>query len=178
MTTQNDPDPSAPTLSGGVPGSAAPASLARRAAARLIDGVLLAVATSVVGMVLGLNRSSPFGLSSYVDTAVSSLLNAAIFLAYWAYLETSTGQTLGKKCLGITVTAGDGEPIGLAQAVTRNVWVVCGAAAVVPVIGSPLGGLASLVAVVTIAIGIHADKLDRRGWHDQLAGGTRVVTLP
>ena len=175
MTTHNDPEPSAMPRTGDASVGAAPASLARRAGARLIDGVLLAVVTSVLAMVLGLDRTSPFGFSGYISTAISSLLNAAIFLAYWVVLETRTGRTLGKRCLGIVVTTADGGPVDVGQAVVRNIWVVCGIASVVPVIGSPLGGLASLVAAVTIAVGIHGDHVDRRGWHDRLAGGTRVV---
>lgn len=175
MTTHNEPEPSAPPRTGGAGIGAVPASLVRRAAARLIDGVILAVVTSVVAMVLGLDRSSPFGFSGYVTTAISAVLNAAIFVAYWVVLESRTGQTPGKKCLGIVVIAADGGPIDLGRAVTRNIWVACGITSVVPVIGAPLGGLASLVAVVTIAVGIHGDPVDRRGWHDRLADGTRVV---
>jgi uncharacterized RDD family membrane protein YckC len=152
-----------------------PASLGRRAAARLVDGLILAVVASVVGMVLGLNNNGPLGFGGYITAALTAVVNAAIFLAYAASMETRGGQTVGKRCLGITVTASDGGRVALSQAVMRNIWLVCGVAAVVPVVGSPLGGLASAVAVVTIAIGIHNDDKDRRGWHDRLADGTRVV---
>ncbi|KRF28133.1 hypothetical protein ASG94_21120 [Nocardioides sp. Soil805] len=142
-----------------------------------MDGLVLAVAASVVTMLLGLDRTTPLGVDSYVRTALSGVLNAAIYVAYFAYGESGGRQTLGKRCLGVNVVGPDGGDISLVQAVTRNVWLACGVAAVVPVVGPLLGGVAAVAAVVTISVGINSDETHGRGWHDKLAGGARVVRL-
>ena len=63
----------------------------------------------------------------------------------------------------------------LEEAARRNCWVAFGVLGVVPVVGGFVGGLASLVAVILIAVGINGDTVNRQAWHDRFAGGTRVV---
>ncbi|MCD4532831.1 RDD family protein [Nocardioides sp. cx-169] len=145
----------------------------RRAAARLIDGLVLVPVALIPSAILPATMAgSPSG---HLTTAVIALVNAATFLAYFSLMEACLQQTLGKRFLGLKVTTDDGHHIGLVPAVTRNIWVAFGVAAIIPLVGSLLGGLASLAAVVTIAVGISSDHLHRRGWHDRLAGGTLVV---
>jgi hypothetical protein len=64
----------------------------------------------------------------------------------------------------------------LGDALRRNAWTGLGVLSVVPVIGGLVGSAATLVAVVTILVGITRDP-QRRGWHDRLAAGTRVADV-
>ena len=163
------------------PGTAAPAGLLDRLVARVIDFVLLAVVVAVVvdllvvRAVLG-HEAGLYGVGAHwVDAAVSAVLTAAIQLGYFALMESQEGSTVGKSVMRLRTLGPDGGRPTLEEAVRRNLWTAFGVLGVVPVVGSALGGLAGLVAVITIAVGINADTTNRRGWHDRLAGGTRVV---
>ena len=95
----------------GTPPTAGPsgprAGFGQRFGAALIDGILLAV----LGFVLRLATSQTAG----------SLIALAVGIAYFGYLEGSnSGQTLGKKWIGIRVIDfNTGGPIGFGRAVIR-----------------------------------------------------------
>jgi uncharacterized RDD family membrane protein YckC len=78
----------------------------RRFAAAFVDGVLLAVVGLVFELALG---------------RAGSLVSLAVGIAYFGYLEGSnSGQTLGKRALGIRVIDfNTGGPIGFGRAVIR-----------------------------------------------------------
>ena len=63
------------------------------------------------------------------------------------------------------------------QAVRRNIWTGFGIAGVVPIIGSLIGGLAELAAVIMIAVNINGDTVRRQHWFDKFAGGTQVLKI-
>lgn len=146
------------------------ADLTTRAAARLVDLLLIAVTGSVLWFVgaaltgvadLGPRAVGLLGLVS--QSVVSSLIG----VAYFTFLEHRVGRTFGKAIVGTRVIGPDGGPPSLQAAFKRNAWLLLG---IVPV----LGGLATLAVVVVIAATISGSPLNR-GWHDELAGGTAVV---
>lgn len=49
------------------------------------------------------------------------LLYFIIYIGYFAYLEGSRGQTIGKMITKIKVVREDGKPIDMNQAFTRNI---------------------------------------------------------
>ena len=49
------------------------------------------------------------------------LLSFAFYIAYYAYLEGTRGQTIGKMITKIKVVREDGSPIDMNQAFTRNI---------------------------------------------------------
>ena len=108
--------------------------------------------------------------------AVTGLLEAAISLAYFALMESRTGQTVGKMLLKLRTEGPDGRPPSLEVAVRRNFWVALGALGVVPVVGGLIGGLAELVISIVIIVTISQSPI-RQGWHDKFAGGTRVIKV-
>ncbi|MCA1781973.1 MAG: hypothetical protein ABR500_05815 [Dermatophilaceae bacterium] len=55
-----------------------------------------------------------------------------------------------------------------------NAWVAISLIGILSILGGPIAGLASLAAVIYIAVTVNSDTVTRRGWHDQF-GGTRVV---
>jgi uncharacterized RDD family membrane protein YckC len=104
---------------------------------------------------------------------VSAVLTAAIYLGYFSYLESSRGQTLGKMVMKLrTVSPTGGNPT-LAEAVRRNIFTGFGVLAFIPFLGF-LAGLAQLIAIIMIAVGISKDTVNRQAWHDIFAGGTQV----
>lgn len=137
------------------------AGLGVRAVARLIDFVLLAIVNAVVLVVLG--------------DALGTALGAAITLAYFAVLESTSGQTLGKMLMKLRTVGPIGGTPSLDQAVRRNIWVALGVVGVVPLVGGLISGAAQLAAAIMIAVGIADSSGGGRGWHDRFAGGTLVV---
>ncbi len=91
------------------------ASLGRRIIAFLIDIIILAVATAVVGLVTAL-------LAGETPAAfVSQTFLFVAMFAYFIYFEGKTGQTPGKRVVNITVQTVDGEPIDYKASALRNI---------------------------------------------------------
>jgi uncharacterized RDD family membrane protein YckC len=165
-----------------VGGVGQPADLLPRFLARFIDSILVGVVNAIISAVLvvgilGLSGPGTFsgmGMGgAYTARALSAVIGAAVSLAYFALLESSSGQTLGKMLLKLRTEGPDGGPPSLEAAVRRNFWVALGALAVVPVVGGAIGSIAELVIVIMIIVTISQSPV-RQGWHDKLAG-TRVV---
>lgn len=149
-----------------------PGELLERFLARLIDGVILGVSFGIIAGVI----SAIF--NGYLYWFLTAVVSAVGYLAYFTLLESSRGATIGKQVLKLKVVGPDGSSLPTQeQALRRNIWTAFGIAGVVPIIGSLIGGLASLVAVIMIAVGISGDPANRQGWHDRFAGGTRVLKM-
>lgn len=172
-----------PSVTGGV---GQPADLMPRFLARLIDFVLLAVVNGVlvsilvVGMVMGSDAGSLTGWgsdpgASFAANAVSSIVTAAITLGYFAFLESSRGQTLGKMLLRLETRGPAGGRPTMEQAIKRNAFTAIGVLGIIPFLGI-VASVLSLVAVVMIAVTISKDP-QNHGWHDDFAGGTTVVKV-
>jgi uncharacterized RDD family membrane protein YckC len=142
-------------MSAGAPG--AMASLGARFAARLVDMVILAAAGALLGALLG------FGPAWLV-------LQALVVFAYFVGLDVAVGTTPGKRVLGLALVGPAGARVTVPGAAAREVFVLAGA---VPYVGP----LLALVAWTTIAVTARRDPAGR-GWHDRLAGGTRVEVRP
>ena len=101
-------------------------TLGQRAGAIVLDSLLLGVCFGVLSAVVAaaafLLAPDPTGAAA-VNVAVLGLwlLTAVSGLAYVVYFEGAHGQTLGKRAVGIVVVDEDGDPIGYADALVRNV---------------------------------------------------------
>ncbi len=160
-----------------------PGELVDRFAARLIDGVLLIIVNAllvsvlIVGRIMG-GGNGFFGTGSNIAAgAVSAVVTAAIYLGYFAFMESTQGQTVGKMVMKLRVVGPDGNHPSLEMAARRNIWTAFGVLGVVPFIGSFLGLIAELVAVIFIAIGINNDVARRQAWHDHFGGETQVLKI-
>jgi uncharacterized RDD family membrane protein YckC len=179
MTDQTPPPgPGYPAAGAGT--GTRPGELLDRFLARLIDGILLAVVDGIVisGIIVGAMMGEGGGFyygDNYAAAAVSAVLSSALYLGYFGFMESSRGQSVGKMVMKLHVLGPQGGNPTLEQALRRNIWVAFGVLGVVPLIGGLVGGLASLVAVIMIVVGINGDTANRQGWHDRFAGGTRVV---
>jgi uncharacterized RDD family membrane protein YckC len=126
-----------------------PAGFWGRAAALLIDLVLVMVAEMVFNFVMG-------GLTD--DRLAAAASRAFRFLAspcYFVFLHWAGGQTLGKMLFRIRVVMVDGSPLSFGISVLRH--------------------LGAWLSAVILGIGylLVAFRADKRGLHDLIAG-TRV----
>lgn len=167
--------PQAPT------GVGQPADLVTRFLAKLIDGVLLGVVYGIlisfllVGLVFGAMAGGTS--SGYVVGALTTLVTTAVMVGYFAFMESSRGQTVGKMLMKIEVRGPDGQKPTMEQAVKRNAYLAIGLIGLIPIIGGALAPLASLGATIAIAVTINNNPVTGQGWHDLFADGTSVVKI-
>lgn len=162
-----------PPAAAPVQGVPRPGELLDRFLARFIDGIIVGVVAVVINIVLTVLSDSWL-----LTNAVSALVTAILYVGYFAYFESNSGQTIGKQVMKLKVFGPDGasNPT-MEQAVRRNIWVGFGIAGVIPVLGALLGGLAQLAAVILIAVNINSDTARRQHWFDNFAGGTQVMKI-
>ena len=168
------PAPGIPTQPYG-PGQ--PGNLLDRFLARLIDNVILAVAFGIISAVVGSIVYSGFHSTGeiFLYYLISGIINTIIGLGYFAYMESSRGQTLGKMVLKLRTFGPDGQSNPtMEQAIRRNIYYVFPLIAIVPVIGWFLYPIAAIAALILIVVGINSDPR-RQHWFDKFAGGTQVV---
>ena len=134
--------PGAPAGALGVP---RPAELLDRFLARLIDGIIVGIVYFVIYIVL------LSAMDYFLAVFLSGVVGSVLYIGYFAYMESSRGQTLGKQVMKLRTYGPDGasNPT-MEQAVRRNIWYAFG---IIPFVG----GLAEL------AVGHpHRDRHQRR----------------
>lgn len=164
----------------GQPAGEQPGALGERFLARLIDFILLFIVSAIVEAIL----AAIFGISagglgvggSYAYAAIAGIVSTLIYVGYFAYLESTRGQTLGKMAMKLHVQTMAGGLPSLEQAARRNIWLALPILGIVPLIGGLIGALGELVAVIMIAVGISNDPA-KRPWTDKYAE-TRVLKRP
>ncbi len=115
----------------------------RRFVAAFVDGIVLSVAY--------------FILIAFVDENAASFLNLLLGIAYYTYLEGSSGQTVGKKALGIRVVDIDGGgSIGFGRAFIRYI-----------------GRIVSAIPLFLGYFWMIWDK-EKQTWHDKFASSVVV----
>lgn len=141
------------------------ASRASRLAAALIDAlvslVLLVPLMVSMGLFEGFPNVAPISKSTEAGLGILGFL---IFLALHGRLLETSGQTIGKRLVGIRMVQLDGRPATFTQLVGRRYLPLAIIAHL------PLGGFLSLVDAVSVFAG------DRRCIHDRIAG-TKVVRV-
>lgn len=138
-------EPSMEHTGGGSGPSGPRAGFWRRFVAALLDGIIVGVIAFIVAAILGAEANAANGIRILLG------------LLYYPYLEGSTGQTMGKKALGIRVVdlAGGGS-IGYGRAFIRY-------------IGRFVSGLVLLLGYLWMLW----DK-EKQTWHDKFANSVVV----
>lgn len=93
-----------------------------RFAALFVDGLILAVAGALAALPLGLNTAGDGPeaiIAMFTSFGVSSLINMAIGVAYYAYFLTQNGATPGKMVFGLQVIRSDGSGLTVGRAIAR-----------------------------------------------------------
>ncbi|MEA2467599.1 MAG: hypothetical protein QOJ57_1725 [Thermoleophilaceae bacterium] len=132
----------------------------RRIGALLIDGVLLGIVFFVVGLATGGGHSG-HGRASIHLGGSATLVFLGITLAYFLICEGATGQTLGKRLIGIRVVSADGSRASWGQVLARTVLRIVDALPIFYIVG--------LITVLATGRG-------RRQRVGDLAAGTLVVS--
>jgi uncharacterized RDD family membrane protein YckC len=148
-----------------------------RVVAALVDGIVLWIVWSIVLLVLPSEPSAPLPENPDLDALVAfanSLISprqlivyALIVWAYYAVQESSAAQaTLGKRMLGVRVSAENGGRLSLLTASLRA-WPVY-LPSVAALAGSGFSSVVGLIALIScIAVAFTARK---QGLHDKMAG--------
>ncbi|WP_338750936.1 RDD family protein [Janibacter alittae] len=151
-----------------------PAELLDRFVAKLIDFVITGVVYAVIAAILAVALTVGTG-SSWLSGVVTSIVLVALQLGYFTFLESSRGQTVGKMVMKLHVQGPNGGLPTTEEALKRNLWMAISLIGIIPLIGWLIQFVAWIAALVTIAMGINNDTANRQAWHDQFAGGTRVI---
>jgi len=133
--------------------------LGRRIAAALLDVLILFVVFVVVGLAAG-DTSSGQGSASVSLGGAATVAFSLIALLYYGLSEALSGQTLGKRALGVRVARLDGTPAGAGAVAIRTLLRI--------VDSLPFAYLVGLIAVLATG-----RKRQRLG---DLAAGTTVVS--
>jgi uncharacterized RDD family membrane protein YckC len=137
--------------------------------------VNLVILVPVMIGLLGINGSVGYGMGgSFAAGALTAVLSTIIYLGYFAFMESTRGQTVGKMLMKLHVEGANGGKPTLEEAAKRNIWMGLPILGIVPIVGGLIAGIGQLVAVIMIAVGINNDPVARRPWTDNFAG-TRVI---
>lgn len=117
------------------------------------------------------------GLGSFLVNLLGAVVVTGIVIGYFAFMESSRGQTVGKILLKLEVRGPRGGKPTMEEAVKRNAYNALYLLNAIPFIGWLLSSLGLLAANIYIAIGINNDVTTRRGWHDHFAGDTIVYRV-
>jgi uncharacterized RDD family membrane protein YckC len=131
-----------------------------RLGARLIDALILLIPTLIITVPIGGGFFIGSGNRSGASF-IAGLLGTLLQFAYFVFMESTRGATVGKQACGLQVGAAQ-EALSMETAAKRNAWVLLG---IVPFVG----GLIELVVVIVIAVTISSDALGQ-GVHDKWAG--------
>lgn len=156
-----------------------PGNLLDRFLARLIDGIILAVVFGIISAIFSsIVYSGHHSLGEiFVFYLITGVIDTAIGLGYFGYLESSRGQTLGKQVLKLRVFGPDHQSNPtMEQAIRRNIYYALPLIAIIPVVGWFLYPIAALAALIMILVGINSDP-QRQHWFDKFAGGTQVMKI-
>jgi uncharacterized RDD family membrane protein YckC len=169
--------PGAPAAALGVP---RPGELVDRFLAKLIDGVILGVVYVVISAIVGSIVYSGYhsGGEIFMFWLIVGIIDTVLYLGYFAYMESSRGETVGKMVMKLKVYGPDGvsKPT-MEQAIRRNIYYAWPLIMIVPVVGWILGPVAAVASAVLILVGINGDAVKRQHWFDKFAGGTTVVKV-
>ena len=148
-----------------------------RVVAAIVDGIALWIVWSLIVLVLPAEATAPVPENAdfeawieYANSLISPrqmIVYAAIVWAYFAFQESSSAQaTLGKRMMGIRVSAESGARLSLLTASLRA-WPIY-LPSVAALGGSSISTLVGLIAFVScIAVAFSARK---QGLHDKMAG--------
>ena len=168
------------------------ADLTTRVIAFIIDAILLGILAWVVilavgAIFLGTLLSGNFFIALVVGVflAVANMVVSAIYFI-WGWTNPTMRASLGQRIMGLhTVSAGDGATLTREQATRRWAFlygfVALASALQFALTGSELGGLASLIGLLSFGYTIYLlwttyQSPKRQGFHDVQAG--TVVIKP
>ncbi len=137
---------------------ARPGSLLDRFLARFIDGIIVGIVQVVIIVI--------------TNALIGGIIGGLLYLAYFAYMDSTQGRTYGKQIMKLRVLGATGANPTYEESLRRNAWAALSIFSGVYLLGL-VTSLAEFVAVIAIAVTINSDPL-KRGWHDKF-GNTSVI---
>ena len=142
----------------------------------IILGVVYGIIAGIVGGVLITGYRS--GGELFLYYLIISVISSVLYLGYYAYMESIARpdhRQEGHEAQGLRPRRRQQPDDGAGRQAQH--LLAFGLAGIVPVVGTLLGGLASLGAVILIAVNINSDTVKRQHWFDKFAGGTQVMKI-
>ncbi|MGN0096153.1 MAG: RDD family protein [Corynebacterium sp.] len=136
----------------------------RRLGATLIDGVIIALISTAITSLVGVD-SADISAGSMFTT---SLVMIIVWLIARVGSEVAWGASPGKRILGMKVVTADGSTPDAVASLKRNSWII---SQIIPFIG----GLVQIALQIFIGVGIANDP-EKRSWFDKLGNLTVVRT--
>jgi len=100
------------------------ASVGSRIAAIIIDSIIILIVSGIIAIPLGVSATLVSSMGSPMNFAfigTFAVLNFVLWILYFTYFEGSSGQTLGKKALGIKVVKETGKKLTYTDAFIRTI---------------------------------------------------------
>lgn len=124
-----------------------------RLVAGIIDGIIMAVAILLVGLILGVLAFGSVTMAR-IMSLLATLIGTGVIVGYKVILESSSMQaTVGKMVFGLKVVDGAGQRVGMQQALMRTWPWWLNLISVLTMISLTLGSVLSIVVVLAL-IGI------------------------
>lgn len=154
----------------GTPGDSVSSGVGRRIVARLVDTVLLFLLWLVIqGRLIAIDIA--IGGTGWAFFAFWLV----VFVGYFALMESKRGQTIGKMMMKLETQGPYGEKPTLRMTISRNLWYGIATWLVATALPAfTLNSFLGLGAAMFITVTIRQSAMNI-GWHDRIAGGTRVV---
>ncbi|MEK6227271.1 MAG: RDD family protein [Chloroflexota bacterium] len=151
----------------------APAAVATRVIAFIIDGIILGLCSAVIGAIVG--------DTTIVGGITRAIIYAVLGFLYFGYTWTAWRASPGQRILGLmTVDATSGAALSWNQATMR--WAFLFGPSVLNSLFPVGGGLGAIVGLVILVYYIYllytaATDARKQGFHDKQAN-TLVITKP
>jgi uncharacterized RDD family membrane protein YckC len=96
--------------------------LVQRIIAVIIDSVIVAIISLIIGVLIGLAIGFAFLFAGFAFIYTPfSVIFLLLGIAYFTYFEGTSGQTIGKRLLGIKVISASTTSIDMTKALNRNI---------------------------------------------------------
>ena len=104
------------------------ATVGSRIAAIIIDSIIILIVLGIIAIPLGISAMLFSGMGGLTNFAPNfafigtfTVLNFVLWILYFTYFEGSSGQTLGKKALGIKVVKETGKKLTYGDSFVRTI---------------------------------------------------------
>jgi uncharacterized RDD family membrane protein YckC len=151
----------------------APAAVATRVIAFIIDGIILGICSAVIGAIIG--------DTTIVGGITRAIIYGVLGFVYFGYTWTAWRASPGQRILGLmTVNAADGAPLTWNQATMR--WAFLFGPSVLNSLFPIGGGLGAIVSLVILAYYIYllytaATDPRKQGFHDKQATSLVITKI-
>jgi uncharacterized RDD family membrane protein YckC len=140
-----------------------------RAAALILDSLIVGVVTFFIGFILGVvGGASKGALPATLVENLASLIGIVVSFSYYVLMVWKKGATLGKQAVGLRVLRGNGENMSLGRAALREIvgkfasGIILGIGYIMAAFSDKKRALHDMIAD-TVVVDLHPEK-KKTGW--------------